>query len=202
MDPSPDPKQFLARGWEPSGTEGQLCLLIRVTCYEGLEHLLGGLEPIPSRPGIVVKFWGCRKLHVGFRRIAVHGPVCYSRSREVVIVTTFSLSALREGRVWLSGALWPARPAAAAPALLPRWAHTRHSHVLQPLKQLGSLRPCPAPSLRGTLRSREGWHQQGIPRPERPPEPPVCGLTSSLVRSTSLGSFTRIRFVTMRASYG
>lgn len=54
----------------------------------------------------------------------------------------------------------------------------------------------------GTLGSDECWHrgqdpcrvtQQKDPRPGAPP-------TSSLVRSTSLGSFTRIRFVTMRLS--
>lgn len=60
----------------------------------------------------------------------------------------------------------------------------------------GRARPAP-PRLVGTL-GRRVWGGPSESLSGRTPAP--SPLTSSLVRSTSLGSFTRIRFVTMRAS--
>lgn len=72
-------------------------------------------------------------------------------------------------------------------------------------KQLESLTLSPSQALHHHHRDLRGGASTRRMRRDVPADVarhPCSPLTSSRVRSTSLGSFTRIRFVTIRASYG
>lgn len=112
IQPSRDGKRHVRPGLGASGAEGRLCLLSHGIFQEGLEPLLGGLEPMPSRQGTAVKFRGSQKLQVGFHLPWGRAPLTPhlpSTDQSVIpgckkssSATTSSLSALRGGRAGLS----------------------------------------------------------------------------------------------------